>query len=291
MAKRFKSKRKLRHNIIVKYIFLIILCYLIIKLCLFLTFKIPILKFVFKHNKLEEYKNYIVDSTINNPQYMLPYFEENNIKSNSNDIQAFYIKNEIKKPTVYIYNTHQKEAYSNGMTVLDAAYVMEEKLKNNNIDVIVEKRDITEFMRTNNISYSYSYYASKFYVQDALEKNNLDLLIDLHRDATNKEASTIQINGVNYAKILFVIGGENENYKENYELTNKINNIINNKYKDLSRGIIIKTGKNVNGIYNQNLSNKIILLELGCNNSTFEEVQNTINLISPLIGEYLYETR
>ena len=265
MAKRFKSKRKLRHNIIVKYIFLIILCYLIIKLCLFLTFKIPILKFVFKHNKLEEYKNYIVDSTINNPQYMLPYFEENNIKSNSNDIQAFYIKNEIKKPTVYIYNTHQKEAYSNGMTVLDAAYVMEEKLKNNNIDVIVEKRDITEFMRTNNISYSYSYYASKFYVQDALEKNNLDLLIDLHRDATNKEASNIQINGVNY--------------------------IINNKYKDLSRGIIIKTGKNVNGIYNQNLSNKIILLELGCNNSTFEEVQNTINLISPLIGEYLYETR
>ena len=213
MSKHFKSKKKLRHDILIKYLLIIVLFYVIIRLCLMLVLKSPVLKLTFKHNKLESYKEYIVSSTLNNPQYMLTFYQKQNETIDA-AILATYIVND--KPLVYIYNTHQKEAYNNGKTVLDASYLMKQELNKYNVDTIVEESDITEFMKVNNLSYNYSYYASKFYVKDTLSKNKLDLIIDLHRDAVSKNVSTVQIENKKYAKVLFVIGGENKNYKKNY---------------------------------------------------------------------------
>ena len=290
MVKRFKTKRKIKSDLIFKYILIIVFGFIIIKLCFLLILKLPTLDLVFNHKKISTCKRYLVNSTINNPKRLLNYYSNNNlIVDEPNVISASYIiKN---KPLVYIYNTHQKEAYKNSKGVYDASFVMQEELKKYNIDVIVETRDITEFMRANNIDYSYSYYASKFYIKDTLEKNNIDLLIDLHRDSLDKKTSTITINKKNYAKILFVVGGENKNYKKNLELANTINNLVDVKYPDLSRGVIIKKGVGVNGVYNQDLSSKMILLELGGNNNSFEEVTNTISLIVPILGDYLYGKR
>lgn len=289
MSKHFKTKRKLRHDILIKYLLIIVLGIIIVRICLSLILCVPVIKYIFIHNKIGEFKEYIVESTINNPLYMLDYYSEEISYIPEDTVAVTYIVND--KPLVYIYNTHQKEAYSDNKTVLDASKYFKEQFAKYNIDTIVEERDITEFMRTNNISYSYSYYASKFYIEDMLSQYNLSLLIDLHRDAADKKAVTLNYEEKSYAKILFVVGGENENYKVNYALAHHINNLITSKYADISRGVIVKTGKNVNGIYNQNLSSDMILLEIGSENSTFEEVKNTIELIVPIIGEYLYEKR
>ncbi len=288
MSKHFKSKKKLRHDILIKYLLIIVLFYVIIRLCLMLVLKSPVLKLTFKHNKLESYKEYIVSSTLNNPQYMLTFYQKQN-ETIDDAILATYIVND--KPLVYIYNTHQKEAYNNGKTVLDASYLMKQELNKYNIDTIVEESDITEFMKVNNLSYNYSYYASKFYVKDTLSKNKLDLIIDLHRDAVSKNVSTVQIENKKYAKVLFVIGGENKNYKKNYSLAQKLNNLIAAKYPTLTRGIVVKTGNNVNGIYNQDLADNIILLEVGGHNNSFDEVNNTIIVIAQIIGDYINEKR
>lgn len=288
MSKHFKSKKKLRHDILIKYLLIIVLCYVIIRLCLMLVLKSPVLKLTFKHNKLESYKEYIVSSTLNNPQYMLTFYQKQN-ETIDDAILATYIVND--KPLVYIYNTHQKEAYNNGKTVLDASYLMKQELSKYNIDTLVEESDITEFMKVNNLSYNYSYYASKFYVKDALSKNKLDLIIDLHRDAVSKNVSTVQIENKKYAKVLFVIGGENKNYKKNYSLAQELNNLIAGKYPTLTRGIVVKTGNNVNGIYNQDLADNIILLEVGGHNNSFDEVNNTIIVIAQIIGDYINEKR
>lgn len=288
MSKHFKSKKKLRHDILIKYLLIIVLCYVIIRLCLMLVLKSPVLKLTFKHNKLESYKEHIVSSTLNNPQYMLTFYQKQN-ETIDDAILATYIVND--KPLVYIYNTHQKEAYNNGKTVLDASYLMKQELSKYNIDTLVEESDITEFMKVNNLSYNYSYYASKFYVKDALSKNKLDLIIDLHRDAVSKNVSTVQIENKKYAKVLFVIGGENKNYKKNYSLAQKLNNLIAAKYPTLTRGIVVKTGNNVNGIYNQDLADNIILLEVGGHNNSFDEVNNTIIVIAQIIGDYINEKR
>ena len=204
--------------------------------------------------------------------------EKENLK-----VKTKYIKDpnptEVKEPRVYIYNTHQLENYSATNfedynitpNVLMASYMLKEKLNKNNIPTIVETSNINEFLNLNGWNYASSYKASRFYVLDALSKNNkLDLLIDLHRDA-----------------ILFVVGLEHENYEANLELANKLNSLIKEKYPAISRGVITKQGAGVNGIYNQDLSPKSVLIECGGKENSIDEVMNTTEILTQIIKEYL----
>lgn len=211
-----------------------------------------------------------------------------------------YIKdpnnNMVENPSVYIYNTHQLESYNKKSytdyditpNVMMASYILRENLNNKNIGTIVETENITDFLNANGWDYSNSYNASRYYVKDAIKRySNLKLIIDLHRDAIKKKASTITINNKSYAKVLFVVGLEHKNYKENLETANKLNEIINKKYPKLSRGILKKEGKNVNGIYNQDLNSKIVLIEVGGIENTIGEVMNTSIALSDVIKEYV----
>lgn len=201
----------------------------------------------------------------------------------------------VESPRVYIYNSHQLENYdSKSMDVYNitpnvmmASFLLKENLNKVNIPTIVEDSNITEFMRLNNWNHADSYKASRFYILDTLTKYpKLDLLVDVHRDSVNKKTSTTVINDKNYAKILFVVGEENPNYLVNLELANKINNIVKEKYPGLSRGIMSKKGPRVNGVYNQDISPKMILLECGAVENTIEEVMNTMEAMSDVINEY-----
>ena len=169
-----------------------------------------------------------------------------------------------------------------------ASYLLKEELNKAGIPTIVESSNITEYIKQNNLKYYQSYDASRYYAEKVVKDNqNLDLVIDLHRDAIEKNASTVTINDKEYAKLLFVIGMEHENYESNLEVATAINNIIKEKYPTLTRGIITKSGKNVNGIYNQDLNPNSILIECGGYKNSFSEVVNTINLLSQIIKEYL----
>ena len=213
---------------------------------------------------------------------------------------SYYIndpnKTNIKKPIVYIYNSHQLENYNNenlqiyGITpnVLMASYLLKEKLNQKKIPTIVEETNLAEFFELNNWNHSMSYRASRIFMLD--KKNTYDSLvyyIDIHRDSIKKEASTITINNKKYAKILFVVGLENKNYQKNLTLATNINNLFNKYYKGLSRGILKKEGQNVNGIYNQDISPNAMLIEVGGVDNNIEEVLNTINAISEVLSIYI----
>ena len=213
---------------------------------------------------------------------MLNYHKENN-----NILDLHYIYN--IKPTIYIYNTHQQEKYIDNKGVLDASLYFKDTLNKYNVDVIVEDRNITDFMHKNNIPFDRSYYASELLIKDIINKNNFSLIIDLHRDATSKEVSTATINNKKYAKVLFVVGKNNKTYKYNLDLANKLNSLIISKYKNLSRGVLVKNGTGEKCRFNQHLSKDMILLEVGADKNTFEEVKNTIDILSSIIGDYLYE--
>ena len=216
------------------------------------------------------------------------------------DVVTEYISDpnptEVEKPRIYIYNTHQLENYSATNfedynitpNVLMASYMLKEKLNKANIQTIVETSNISDFLNLNGWDYASSYKASRFYIIDTLNKyNNLDLIIDLHRDAISKDKSTVQINEKNYAKIMFVVGLEHDGYESNLELANKLNSLIKEKYPELSRGVITKEGPGVNGIYNQDLSPKSILVELGGKDNSIDEVMNTTEILTQVIKEYL----
>ena len=188
------------------------------------------------------------------------------------------------------YSSVNYEEYNVTPNVMVAAYLLREKLNKLGVNTIVEESDITEFIRINNWNYNYSYMASRYYIEDAIEKNpSLNFFIDLHRDALSKEKSTTIIDGKSCAKVLFVVGLEHENYQKNLDLANNLNKKIYEKYPNLTRGVITKAGQNVDGIYNQDLHPNMILLELGGNENTIDEVSNTIEIISVILKEYLSE--
>lgn len=198
-------------------------------------------------------------------------------------------KYNVKKPLIYLYNSHQLEDYSNSNVnmydaspnVLMASYILKEKLNDLNIPTIVEETDITELLNINNWKYSYSYKASRMLVEDALAKNaSLKYIIDIHRDSVPKNTTTLTLNNKSYAKILFVVGIEHENYEQNIAIAQRLSDIVNSKCDSLSKGILKKGGKGNNGIYNQDLSSNALLIEVGGPENTIDEVTNTLTVIA-----------
>ncbi len=285
MARHFKSKRRLRKMWILEYLLLFLFVYVLIKLCIYSLVDISPISYFNMEMIGHEFYQKIKDNTINNPVVLLNYKGQPKLKLLP---VVSEVKENSKKYRVYIYNTHQKEGYASKETVYNAAYDLKKALENEILEVVVEDGNITEFLNANNYNYNYSYVASRYFIKAELEKHPYDLIIDLHRDAISKSASTTTINGKKYAKILFVIGKEHDNYNKNYELAQSLHKVVSEKYPTLTRGVLLQEGKNVNGIYNQDLDSNMILLELGANYNTYEEVQNTINLIAPIIGEYIY---
>ena len=316
---KLKKKRKHKYRILI-YIFLVFLSYQLsyniimnIKLArtnekflksLLVDSNYHLLYEKKANNILSKIFSYILD--INEPVKILEntfHYKANkinNIGYISNPIEQEVIeasKEEKEEPEIYIYNTHQGEQYQGkGLEeynitpgVMMASYIFQDKLAKQNIKTLVLEDNIIDYMNLNNMKHSQSYKASRHFITSTIQNNpTLKLIIDLHRDSINKEKSTAIINDKACAKIVFVVGSEYDTYEENLKLTNQLNEKIKEKYPDISRGVMIKGGAGNNGIYNQDLSPKIILLELGSDTNNIGEVLNTIELIAPIIGEYIH---
>lgn len=212
---------------------------------------------------------------------------QNSFNSND-DITFSYMTNPIiEKPRVYIYSTHQGEEYSGkGLSeyniepgVMMASYLLQDRLNEMGIVTIVEERSVSEYLKQNNLQYKDCYQATRHFLKTTLEEyEDFDLVIDLHRDALSKDLSTVTIDGKDYAKVLFVM---NPNYADNMSLVKRLNNSINTKYPKLSRGIY----DGYRDTFNQDLNSNAILLEVGGQHNTVNEVVNTIDAIAEIIKE------
>jgi stage II sporulation protein P len=205
---------------------------------------------------------------------------------------------DITKPRIYIYNSHQLENYNNENleaynitpNVMMASYLLKEKLNNLGIPTIAENTNIQDFMRVNMWEHADSYKASRILILDNKNKyNTLEYYIDFHRDSIKKSLTTTTIGNKKYARILFVIGLDNPNHKENLRLVTTLSEKINKLYPGLSKGILKKQGVGVDGLYNQDISPKMMLLEVGGVENTIEEVLNTIEAFSICFKEFIGE--
>lgn len=314
MRKRFKAKKKFRLKKIV-YLLLIVFIIVLVK-CYIMRIRIinsnsKLINTILETSNYYSYNtndtniidtisNYISKNVFNSPLFFLKselnISSEEKTSSNINEVDFIYEENDL--PLVYIYNSHQGETYSMEYledynivpNVLMASNMLRDKLENNNIKTIVEESDILEYMKKNNLDHAGSYIASRAFLEQAIKKYpSVKLFIDLHRDAATHKATYTEINGKDCAKVLFVIGLENTNYEENLKVATSINNIILDKYSGLTRGIMKKEGYGVNGVYNQDINDNVILLEVGGNENNIDEINNTLDIMASVIGEYLDE--
>lgn len=233
--------------------------------------------------------------------FLLKYsFGIENVNTGTNiDIVSPIIKEEDKissDPLVYIFNTHQTEGYNTNHlesfninnTVYIASHILGEYLEDLGIGAIVEENSIVDILNTNGWKYGSSYKASRILLENAYKENpSLSFFIDLHRDAGSYEKTMTEIDGKKYARVMFVVGLENKTYEPNLSLANKLNDMIKEISPKLTRGVLEKQGKGVNGVYNQDFNQNTILIEVGGQYNYIEEVNNTLKIIAKVIYEYL----
>ena len=260
--------------------------------------------------KDKEFTNLIINNTYKNSNIIKDIVDDtlkktDPIKIMNTDYQKYINNIETEKvikedisPIIYLYNSHQTEEYSPSTyaefsvnpTVIMNNYILEDIFNKNGYKTVVEESSIKEILNNNNWNYVYSYKASRILLEDSIIKYpTLKYFIDIHRDSLKRDKTTTTINNKDYAKIIFLIGLENPNYKENLEFTEKINNKINELYPGLSKGIYKKEGPGVNGVYNQDFSKYTILIEIGGYENTTTEVLNTSIAFSKCFMEVINE--
>lgn len=284
--KKMKLKKPKRINFIV-FLIIILILFLVVN---FLLKKIELnSNELFVKKLLQKSNYYLINENLDtNLTYKLFKFDLKNpitimdrVFAYEKDIQTFaYIQNNfVDNPRVYIYSTHPNEKYIDN-TISYASLILQEKLNSLQVETIVEERSVVEYLEDNNLEFDDSYKATREFLSDKLKIYDFDLIIDLHRDAVNN--TTVKINNKEYAKIMFV---QNVNYKNNIILANKLNDILNEKYSGITRGIYNKYVDN----FNQDLNNNVLLIELGGNTNTFEQVNNSIDALAYSIKELLNE--
>ena len=252
--------------------------------------------FIYKYsNKKIDFKIDILSLIIKKYHVNNSYFIENKKKNENKSIVKPILYN-TNEPTVYIYNTHTNEEYfysKNNIynitpTVLTASYILQSELENLGIYSVVENKNVTNTINERGLSYSSSYKVSREFLENKkIETPSLMYFIDLHRDSVKRSITTTTIDNKTYAKTMFLLGLENPNYKENQKELEILNSYLDKNYKGLSRGIYEKKGSGVNGVYNQDLSPNVMLIEVGGIDNTIEEVSNSIKVIALMLKDYI----
>ncbi len=206
------------------------------------------------------------------------------------------LKETITNPTVYIYNTHQTEEYKPTSfaeynvrpNVMMTSYVLKEELEKRGYSVLVEEASVADTRTALGLTYAGSYEVTKQFLQQVKQQYpSLTYFIDLHRDSVSYDKTTLTNDRLTYAKILFIVGLENPNYQGNLAMTTKIHERLNQKLPGLSKGIYKKEGAGVNGVYNQDFSPNTILVEMGGDENTIDEVYRTTLILGEVLDEVM----
>lgn len=200
---------------------------------------------------------------------------------------------------VLIYFTHSHETYKpfvesekGAVAVYDSStnlYSMQDMIVNyftlNGLTTKTLEVDNQAVMKQKGLPFHLAYDSVRPFVSKELEQNKYDLILDIHRDALGAEATTTTHNNVKYAKIVFVIGAENPNYQLNLAYAKSLTNALNKIIPNISRDPIIKEGKGVDGVYNQDLAKELLVVEVGGIDNTEDEVYRTISILAQAISK------
>lgn len=211
---------------------------------------------------------------------------------------------------ILIYHTHTREAY---MPEYDGQYVacgtyrtdeqqysvcaVGEKLANlltsqYGFSVIHD----TTMNEANPFTKSYDKSLTTI-ANDIAQNQNIGIFIDVHRDSLGDSAENIEkakndiisVEGKQYARVMFVVGrgdgltgDEAPDWQSNYALAKAVTDEINAIMPGLAREPMVKAKR-----YNQHLSNKSMLLEVGYDANTITQAENSVDIVAQAMAAVL----
>lgn len=221
---------------------------------------------------------------------MMPMVKKEDIPAREKDIDWLpqtptIEENNQSQKRVYIYSTHQQEAYMDQNTVYEASLYLAQLLNEGGVETIVEENDFALALRQQGLTYDDSYLISRNYLIEALMNHGgFDLIIDFHRDSLPRESAYIVDKEKNYAKMMSVLGGLGSHsafiYERSMTLFDKSNAQVSN---------IMKPTMNREAYYNQDVHQNMILIEVGSDQNTYQEVKNSVEILATSILEMMKE--
>ncbi|MCM1103574.1 MAG: stage II sporulation protein P [Clostridium sp.] len=211
------------------------------------------------------------------------------------------LKGDASSPQILIYHTHSLEAYADSAEgdlstgVVGAGEYLAQLLRTQyGFNVIhhtgqydVENRDR-------------AYSCAEPAIRQILAENpTIEVVIDLHRDAVKEDVRLVaDIDGRPTAKFMFFNGLSYNNtqgnieylynpyIKDNLAFSFQAQALANEYYPGVTRGIYLRALR-----YNMHFCPKSMLIELGAQTNTCEEIWNAVPIIAQILGMELSGTR
>lgn len=199
---------------------------------------------------------------------------------------VFTHSHESYKPIVEA-STGVKEVYNEQLNIFSLRESLEQYLTFQGIQPKTLPVDLMTELKKQGKTISQAYKVARPFIADEVALQPYDMVLDVHRDSAGKKVTTLTAGENSYAKIALVVGAEHANYKSNLTYAEKLHTTLNSLVPGISRGVMKKEGEGVDGIYNQDLSPQMVLVELGGIDNTEEELTRTISVLSEAVAKVL----
>ena len=211
-----------------------------------------------------------------------------------------------QEPLVLIYHTHASESFAPALgagSSAEAAFSSE-----NERNVVRVGNEIAWMLQELGVPVAHltdpfdaegrggAYHHSEIGVRQALQQYpSLRILLDIHRDSVGREATTVTIDGVSYAKVLLVLGTNrkltHDNWRRNQAWMDTIGQALEDKYPGLLRKLKDGDADDLTYIrpdrFNQHLSPGAALIEIGGAENTLDEVLRTARVVAEILADLI----
>lgn len=210
-----------------------------------------------------------------------------NLKKPNVNINKIAKLSEIPNKKICLYLTHNDESYvpTDGYDsiygaggVHDVAKALKESLENMGISVQIDE---TLHIPHDTSAYSRSGVTAK----NLLNNYSPDAMFDVHRDGVARKYYATEVNGEERSKVRIVVGQANPKKEQNLEFAMYLMSVAEEKYPWLFSDIYFASGH-----YNQALSNKVLLFEMGTYLIEKDLVLKSTDPLADVINTALYNT-
>lgn len=214
--------------------------------------------------------------------------------------QDVAINKEGNGPKVLIFHTHGSEMFADSKNVNEGVIGAGEYLKSILEDKygieclhITQRFDVVDGA----VQRDGAYERMEPVINQVIKENpSIELVIDLHRDGVNENLRLVtEDNSEKCAKVMFfnglcakwengelrdISGLENPYLSTNLALSLKMQLAMNELYPNLTRKIYLNAYR-----YSLHMKDKSMLIELGAQTNTVEEINNSIERIAEVLGK------
>ena len=251
-------------------------------------------------NYLTEKRGVLLGDAIidkNFDKYEVIYIDDENLTAKAKFVESLEkpkvhkkdiseIAMQTKKKKIGLYSTHNDESYIVGdgtESVYGAGGIHD--IGNLMVKNLQERNIVATYDETLHIPHNSSAYSRSRKTAQSLLTQQVTAIFDIHRDGASRDFYLANYKGKNYSKVRIVVGQSNPNKEANLQFALWLVSVAESLHPWLIADIYYGNGK-----YNQDLSSKALLFEMGCHKIEKLYVERTVPVLCEVIDATLFAT-